>query len=122
MIGAFLERMPWLKYPLLAVLIFLVDIPWLWAVSGWSGEMIRDIQGSALQMKIWPAAIVYLALAYLATIPRSHLEAFLMGTSVYAVYDFTNLATLKNYQLPFAIADSLWGGTLMTIVYWLTDS
>lgn len=116
MLGAFLERMPWLKYPLLAVLIFLIDIPWLWSVSGWSGEMIRDIQGSALQMKIWPAAVVYLALAYLATLPKSHLEAFLMGTSIYAVYDFTNLATLKNYQLPFAIADSLWGGILFTIV------
>jgi uncharacterized membrane protein len=116
MIQALLERMPWIKYPLLAFLIFLIDIPWLYTVSGWSGEMIRDIQGSALQMKIWPAAVVYLALAYLATIPRSHLEAFLMGSSVYAVYDFTNLATLKNYQLPFAIADTLWGGILFLIV------
>ncbi len=120
MLGEFLERMSWAKYPLLALVIFLVDIPWLWSVSGWSGQMIRDIQGSALQMKVWPAAVVYLALAYLATIPRSLLEAFLMGSSIYAVYDFTNLATLKNYQLPFAIADSLWGGVLFTIVHSLT--
>jgi len=117
MLGEFLERMSWAKYPILAVLIFLVDIPWLWSVSGWTGQMIRDIQGSALQMKIWSAAVVYLALAYLATIPRSHKEAFLMGSSIYAVYDFTNLATLKNYQPPFAIADSLWGGILFTIVH-----
>jgi uncharacterized membrane protein len=119
MLGELLERMSWAKYPILAILIFLVDIPWLWSVSGWSGEMIRNIQGSALEMKIWPAAVVYLALAYLATIPRSHLEAFLMGSSIYAVYDFTNLATLKKYQLPFAIADSLWGGILFTIVHTL---
>lgn len=79
--------------------------------------MIRTIQGSALEMKIWPAAIVYLALAYLAMIPKTHLEAFLMGSSIYAVYDFTNLATLKKYQLPFAIADTLWGGVLFTIVF-----
>jgi len=81
--------------------------------------MIRDIQGSALQMKIWPAVIVYLALAYLATIPTTHLQAFLMGSSVYAVYDFTNMATLKNYQLPFAIADTLWGGILFLIVSYI---
>jgi uncharacterized membrane protein len=117
MIGAFLERMPWLKIPILAILIFLIDIPWLYSVSGWSGEMIRDIQGSALEMKILPAAVVYLALAYLATIPKTHGEAFLLGSSVYAVYDFTNLATLKKYQIPFAIADTLWGGVLFTIVY-----
>lgn len=119
MLREFLERMSWGKYPILAVLIFLIDIPWLYSVSGWSGQMIRDIQGSELKMKIWPAAVVYLALAYLATLATSHLEAFLMGTSVYAVYDFTNLATLKNYQLPFAIADSLWGGTLFLIVSYL---
>jgi uncharacterized membrane protein len=119
MLTELLERMPWIKYPLLAFLIFLIDIPWLYASSEWVGGMIRDIQGSALQMKLWPAAIVYLALAYLATIPRTHMEAFLMGTSVYAVYDFTNLATLKNYQPAFAVADSLWGGILFTIVSYI---
>lgn len=119
MLGELLERMPWLTYPLLAILIFLIDIPWLYTISGWTDQMIRGIQGSPLQMKVWPAAIVYLALAYLATIPRSHLEAFLIGSSVYAVYDFTNLAILKDYQLPFALADTLWGGVLMSIVYFI---
>jgi uncharacterized membrane protein len=119
MLSDLLERIPWAKYPLLAFVIFLIDIPWLWTVSGWSGEMIRSIQGSALEMKILPAVVVYLALAFLATFPRSHLEAFLMGSSIYAVYDFTNLATLKKYQLPFAIADSIWGGVLFTIVHTL---
>ena len=114
-----LERIGPLKYAVIALLIFLVDIPWLYTVSGWSGTMIREIQGSALEMKLWPAAIVYLALAYLATIPTTHLQAFLMGSSVYAVYDFTNLATLKKYQLPFAIADTLWGGTLFLIVSYI---
>jgi uncharacterized membrane protein len=116
MLASLLERAPFLKYPLLAVLIFLIDIPWLWSVSGWSNQMIRQIQGSPLEMKLWPAAIVYLALAYLATLPKSTLEAFLLGSSVYAVYDFTNLAILKDYQVAFAIADTLWGGVLFTIV------
>jgi uncharacterized membrane protein len=119
MLADLLERMPWIKYPLLAFIIFLIDIPWLWLSSSWVGKMIRDIQGSSLEMKILPAIVVYLALAYLAMIPKTHLEAFLMGTSVYAVYDFTNLATLKDYQLPFAIADSLWGGILFTIVSYI---
>jgi len=117
---ALFDRIPkFALVPALAVLIFLVDIPWLYTVSRWSGEMIRDIQGSALQMKLLPAAVVYLALGYLATLPSSVMEAFGIGAATYAVYDFTNLATLKAYDPMFAIADTLWGGTLMAAVYWL---
>jgi uncharacterized membrane protein len=108
--------------PVLAVLIFLIDIPWLYTVSGWSSDMVRDIQGSSLQMKIGPAAIVYLALGYLATIPKSLPEAFGIGAATYAVYDYTNLAILKSYDPVFAIADTLWGGVLMTLVYWIKTS
>ncbi len=117
---ALFDRIPkFALVPALAVLIFLVDIPWLYTVSGWSGEMIRDIQGSSLQMKLVPAAVVYLALGYLATLSKTLLEAFGLGAATYAVYDFTNLATLKAYDPMFAIADTLWGGTLMAAVYWL---
>lgn len=117
---ALFDRIPRLfVIPTLAVLIFLVDLPWLYSVSEWSGEMVRNIQGSSLQMKILPAAVVYLALGYLATIPKSLTEAFGIGAATYAVYDFTNLAILKSYDPAFAIADTLWGGTLMTIVHWI---
>ena len=39
-----------------------------------------------------------------------------MGLCTYAVYDFTNYSTLANYELQFAIADSIWGGVLFSIV------
>jgi uncharacterized membrane protein len=117
---ALFDRIPqFAVIPALAVLIVLIDIPWLWSSSSWSGQMVRDIQGSPLQMKFGPAAIVYLALGYLATIPKSLPEAFGIGAATYAVYDFTNLAILKSYDPMFAIADTLWGGILMTIVHWI---
>lgn len=103
----------------LAVLIFLIDIPWLYGVSEWSNQLIRNIQGSSLEMSIAPAIVVYLALGYLATIPNNLQEAFLLGLSVYAVFDFTNLAMFKKYDVQFAIADSLWGGVLMSLVYFI---
>ena len=112
-----LERNPLLRILILSFLIFLVDLPWLTSVSGWANSMIRSIQGSDMTFKIWPAAVVYVALGYLATLPTSYTEAFLYGSSVYAVYDFTNLAMIKNYQTAFAIADTLWGGVLFTIVF-----
>ncbi len=112
-----LERNPLLKILTYAFLIFLIDLPWLTSVSTWANTMIRSIQGSDMKFKLWPAAVVYLALGYLATLPTSYTEAFLQGSAVYAVYDFTNLAMIEKYQTAFAIADSIWGGVLFTILF-----
>jgi uncharacterized membrane protein len=103
----------------LAVVILVLDLPWLIISSQWSGDMIRDIQGSALVLNPIPAIVVYLALGFLATIPTSPVESFGLGAATYAVYDFTNLATLKKYQPLFALADTFWGGVLFTLVFYV---
>ena len=59
---------------------------------------------------------VYLALAFLVLQAQSTAQAFFIGLCTYAVYDFTNYTTLKNYDLSFAVADSVWGGVLFTLV------
>jgi hypothetical protein len=93
------------------------DLPWLYTVGPWTRQMVQRIQGGAPFQMRWEAAPpVYLALAYLLTKAGSTLDAFLIGLATYAVYDFTNLATLAKYELSFAVADSLWGGTLFAIV------
>ena len=103
---------------LLIVLLFVaVDSIWLIGGSSLSSKMIQDIQGSPIAFRLWPAVIVYIALAYTVSIPKTSKEAFLLGLSTYAVYDFTNLAILKNYSLQFALMDTVWGGILMTIVW-----
>ena len=115
MANTIFERNLFLRILVLAFLIFIVDLPWLTSISGWANSMIRSIQGSDLSFQIWPAAVVYLALGYLATLPTSYTEAFLQGAAVYAVYDFTNHALLENYDWKFAVADTLWGGVLFVI-------
>lgn len=105
------------NYLLTVVLIIIVDLPWLLLGSKTSKSMILSIQGSELSVRWFPSLIVYFALAYLVTLPQSYSEAFLLGLSTYSVYDFTNYAIFKNYNLKFAVSDSIWGGILMTIVY-----
>ena len=106
-----------LKYLAIPFIIILVDLPWLILGSKNSKSMIRDIQGSDLTVKWIPSIIVYIALSYLILIPQTVTEAFLLGSATYAVYDFTNLATLNKYSTWFAITDSLWGGILFAIVF-----
>lgn len=105
------------RYMTVAALIAALDVPWLMVSNTFASSMIRKIQGKDLKLKAVPAIIVYFALAYLALLPKTSLEAFLLGLCVYAVYDFTNLATLANYDWRFAVADSLWGGILFAIVH-----
>jgi len=101
----------------LAILFVVLDAPWLWLTSGWSGRMFKAVQGGMpLKIRLEGALPVYLALAYLVQLTRSLQEAFLMGLAVYTVYDFTNYSTLTKYELPFAVADSLWGGVLFSLV------
>lgn len=102
---------------MLPIIILIVDLPWLMLTSNISRGMIEKIQKSPLVLRIFPSIIVYIALAYLATIPKSTKQAFLLGLCTYAVYDFTNLAILKNYSLSFALMDSLWGGVLFMIIF-----
>ena len=104
-----------------AVLILLLDLPWLYINQGWAGPMIRSIQGSPMQIRLIPALITYILLAYLLHIPKNIVEAFLLGVATYGVYDATNYATLKNYSPIFAVADTLWGGILMSMAWWIRN-
>ena len=42
-------------------------------------------------------------------------EAFIYGVFAYAVYDLTNLATLKGWPITMTVVDIIWGGILCTI-------
>jgi uncharacterized membrane protein len=104
-----------------AVLIFVLDIPWLYINQAWAGTMIRSIQGSPIKVRIVPALITYIFLAYLLHIPKGLSEAFLLGVAVYGVYDATNYSTLTKYSPTFAVADTLWGGALLSAAWWIRE-
>ena len=116
-----------------AILFILVDSIYLSYISGPYGDMIKKIQGEKMVMKIAPAIVVYLSLvgawyifiynerdkySYFENIKR----AGLLGFFIYSVYDFTNMAIIKDYSLYLAIIDSLWGGILYMITTALLTS
>ena len=111
------SAMKLINYILVALIFFVVDLPWLALGSKYSKSMIESIQHSPLTVRYLPSIIVYVALSYLITLPQNSYEAFYLGSATYAIYDFTNLATLNNYSKWFAISDTLWGGALFVIVY-----
>jgi hypothetical protein len=104
----------------LAVLSLVLDLPWLYIQGPVVQDIIRDIQvDRSMNVRLWGAVPVYLALGYLVSQIHSAPRAFLAGMCTYAVYDFTQIVTFDKYPLWFALADSLWGGLLVSLVWWV---
>ena len=102
-----------------ALVILGIDAIWLLAIQKRYKAAIAKIQGSPPEFRPIYAVPVYLALGYLLTLPKNLTQAFFLGLSTYAVYDFTVLALFKDYSLPMALMDTLWGGVLMMAAYYV---
>jgi uncharacterized membrane protein len=99
------------------LLLIIIDLPWIFFTSGWSTAVIRGVQLIPIKIRWIPVFLVYVAAAYVLTYASSALQAFLLGLSMYALYEMTNLATFERWDWRFSIADSLWGGTLFATTY-----
>lgn len=105
------------------LLVALLLLDGLWITFGIGNpfmRMVEDIQGEKVSPNFTGLVGAYVSLFLIAKIflPRvqNGKEAFLLGALVYAVYDFTNLALFKKYDLKIAIMDILWGGTLFYLL------
>lgn len=106
----------------LSLLALIIDLPWLYIQGPVVQDLIRDIQADrSMNVRLWGAVPVYLAIGYLLTQIHSAPRAFLAGMCTYAVYDFTQIVTFDKYPIWFALADSLWGGLLMSLVWWVGE-
>ena len=106
------------------ILLILVDSVYLYFTQKMFGEMVVRIQRVAMQVRWWSAAVVYVFAAvllywFIIKNRRPLWEATLLGLAIYGVYDFTNYAILKNYDLHIAIMDTVWGATLFTLATWI---
>jgi len=81
--------------------------------------MIKNIQGSDMVFELRYAFVAYLFMYIMAStfLPKLTVrEAALLGFLTYGIYDFTNLATIKNYDINIAIVDTIWGGVLFGLL------
>jgi len=86
---------------------------------------IMIVQGSHLTLNPSGAIGCYLFLIFaiyhfIIKKNASISDAFLLGASIYGVYEFTNYATLKNWQTTTIIMDTTWGGILFALTAHIT--
>jgi len=116
-----------IAYAVMLVLFPVLDFIWIGLVARglYQGEIGQLL---APQPRLAPAAVFYAVYAagalVFAVAPdldrgdwrRAFAMATLFGAVAYAVYDLTNLATLKGFTLKISLADMAWGAAMTGIV------
>jgi len=106
-----------IKYLLTSIIFVILDGLYINFFKDYFNRQIKSVQGSDIQINIIASGIVYIFLIFglsyfIIQKNRSVKDAFILGLVIYAVYDFTNVALLKNWKVSTAILDTLWGGIL----------
>jgi len=108
----------------LSVIFTLIDSVFLYLMSGKFQKMIKNIQGSELKISLIPTILCYIflifSLYYFIVSKKSSItSAFLLGLSIYGVFETTNLAIFKKWDPVIGLIDTLWGGVLFSLTYYI---
>jgi uncharacterized membrane protein len=109
-------------YILTVPVFFLIDMVWLGLVAN---KFYQSQIGYLLGPVSWTAAIIFYLLYIVGVIifavhpalvagsfGKAVLYGALFGFFAYATYDFTNLATIKDWPILVTVVDIIWGTVL----------
>ena len=126
------------NYAIALPLFILIDFAWIGFIMKnvylremgalgrtYDGVFKPLIPAALIAWALIPAGIVIFAVPRLT--PDSNIAEVLgwgalFGGITYGIYDFTNLATLKDYSIKLTVIDTAWGATLsavITLIVWL---
>ena len=113
------------------IIFIVIDLIWLGVVA--KNFYAEQLKGLMTDKVNWTAAIIFYVLYVFGLVvivispavnEGNVLQAFWFGGFVsflmYATYDLTNLATLKNWPLKMTLVDLIWGASLGALTSGLT--
>jgi uncharacterized membrane protein len=106
------------------ILFLFLDTFYLKAVKSRFSSLIRKIQKSDMVVDIYAALACYLVMTFgfyyfIVKDKRSVIDAAILGFVIYAVFDFTNMAIFKHWDLTTSIIDATWGAILFAATRYL---
>ena len=107
-----------------AVTLIVLDGAFLSLVKNLFDKQILSVQHSALRIDVYAAALCYVVLVgglyyFIVQLNRSVAEAFGLGVVVYATFELTNKALLREWKWTTVAMDTTWGGTLFALTSWI---
>jgi uncharacterized membrane protein len=106
--------------------ISILDYIYLKSTNSIFSKLITNIQNSPLKLRIYPTIVVYILIFLMWIIfiynqkdkfkfKENIFRGFLLGLCTYGIYDFTNMAIFKDWNINVALMDTIWGGVLYSI-------
>lgn len=113
------------------ITFLILDSIYLTLTKNYYNNLVTKIQKSPLELRIMPAAGAYSIILFSwfyfvfkniknQSKKKSIIDSAVLGFCMYSLFDFTNMAIFKNWDLKTVIIDSIWGSilyTLTTIIY-----
>ena len=101
------------------VIMLALDSVYIYFTKSIFGELVAKIQRTALEFKMLGAIVVYILLAvglyvFIIEPGKSLWHAALLGLVIYGVFEFTNYAIFKKYDMSVVLMDTVWGSILLT--------
>lgn len=91
-----------------------------------NGSLVPYLPAVPLVYIVAVLGIWVFVLTKVTTLPQAFMYGALLGFIMYAFYDFTNLATLKDYPWSLVIVDIIWGtflvGTVTAIMFFVKNA
>ena len=102
---------------LLAIIVLLIDLGFLWAMRNYFNSQIRAIQGTNMSMNYLAGGLCYVVIIvciykFIILSGASILDAAMLGWSVYLIYELTNKALFNSWAWLTVLIDGVWGGIL----------
>jgi uncharacterized membrane protein len=109
-----------------AAIMLLLDISFIQFNLPLFSKQIEDVQGRPPKLKLSGAILCYASMIfalYWFIIRKGApiIDAFILGASLNAVYEFTNYTFLTNWRPEIVVMDILWGGILFSTTTYLTN-
>lgn len=109
-----------LNYLLTAIVLVVLDGMYLNFIKDYFNKQVKSIQGSDIEINFISAVITYIFLIFglnyfIIDKKRPIKDAALLGLTIYAVYEFTNLSLFKNWEVFTAVIDTTWGSLLFAL-------
>jgi uncharacterized membrane protein len=115
-----------IKYIIGLLLYLILDILWIYFNINMYITNFENIQKSKFKVNIISAIICYfiisLYLIFLIYNKISLINCVIISFFIYAIYNLTNLSTLKNYSIKVAIIDTLWGSFVTFITIYVVNN
>jgi uncharacterized membrane protein len=110
---------------LITILILILDFTFFYLIKKHFLKLIQDIQHKPLKLKWEYVILSYLTLSFtiyyfVVKDNKDLFYSFILGSTIYSIYETTNMAIFEKWNYMFLIIDFFWGGILFSLTTYIT--